>query len=334
MKDVFETTNFGGCILRSYLQTPKTSTTPSNDEEPWRPRDSFPFSCFNDIPSFLKFVVGYPLDDETDLNCHGNSSTEMVDALVKTANNHKEDIVGFFADLDYTALVPESEEGASSKQSSREFQLKRLRSTLQAASKLDCPVQIRISPGYNKTTQQPSSMDGEHSTANAPIDGYALAIRDLGEILLEASVESWKVHLSSWNGKAEHLVALSGAFASKSATNRLVFGFNGSLGFSKAIHLHESAFEVSPLSVVVETSGPGMVPPIIAKHGGRNAFCHSGHIPYVAEELAKRLGKNPKNVDIVCAQDNSNDRMGTGEISAEEVARLASTTTMALYGLQ
>ena len=148
-----------------------------------------------------------------------------------------------------------------------------------------------------------NSIHGEanhHSDNNAAhsIDGYSLAIRDLGEILLEASEDPWKVHLSSWNGKAEHLVALSGAFSAShqegNQQHQLVFGFDGSLGFSKAVHLHESAFEVDPMKVVLETGGPGILPPVVAKHGGRSAFCHSGQIPFVVEELAKYLSKNPR----------------------------------------
>ena len=348
MKEVCETTNFGGCILRSYLPMPLSTTVSPDDIQPWKPRDSFPFSCFDDMPSLLKFVVGYPLGDESTLDGDGDISTEIVDTLVEAANSHKGDIVGFFADLDYTALaLDERAEDPPSKQeqnqySSRDFQLKRLRSTLQAASKVDCPVQIRILPGYKATQQTTidSSMGGENYCANTPIDGYALAIRDLGEILLSASVDPWKVHLSAWNGKAEHLVALSTAFSSKASSNKLVFGFNGSLGFSKAVHLHESAFEVSPFNIVLETSGPGIVPPIVAKHGGRNAFCHSGHIPYVAEELAKHLNKNPTSVKSVLAQDGDKatnreaiDSIGSGEITADKIASLASATTMAFYGL-
>ncbi len=344
MKEVCETTNFGGCILRSYLPMPSSTTASATDIEPWKPHDSFPFSCFDGMPSLLKFVVGYPLCSDSAFESDADVSTENIRALVDAASNHEGDVVGFFADLDYTTLKEPPPGKPEQKQcSSRDFQLKRLRSTLRAASKVDCPVQIRILPGYKATPQTPSNdnpLSEENNDANTPVDGYALAIRDLGEILLEASVDPWKVHLSSWNGKAEHLVALAGAFSSKAASNKLVFGFNGSLGFSKAVHLHESAFEVSPLNVVLETSGPGIVPPIVAKQGGRNAFCHSGHIPYVAEELAKHLSKNPTNVKIVLAAHKDDDKanndqsIDTAKVTADKVALLASATTMAFYGLQ
>ncbi len=259
-------------------------------------------------------------------------SEEIVNRLVETATNHEGKIVGFFADLDYTLLPVDKEDS-----NLRAFQMERLRNTLTAASRLDCPVQIRIEPGYKPCQQSPtpSSIAGEDETTSAlPADGYSQAIRDLGQILLESSVHSWKVHLSSWNGKAEHLVALSGAFSSSNQEgkpqHKLVFGFDGSLGFSKAVHLHESAFEVSPHNIVLETGGPGILPPVVAKRCGRNAFCHSGHIPFVAEELAKYLSKNPRNT--INLGENENDEIG-GEINAETVARWASSTTKALYGL-
>lgn len=331
MKDVCETTNFGGCIVRSYMPL---STASKTTNEPWTPQNSFPFSWCEERKELLKFVIGYRQegnnDDDTDDYEESVDSHEIVNRLVEIANHHKGKIVGLFADLDYACVTDENEDSKNS----RAFQMERLRNTLKAASRLDCPIQIRIEPGYKPCQQSPmpSSIQGESESPSmtVPCDGYSQAIKDLGQILLESSVDSWKVHLSSWNGKAEHLVALSGAFSSSNKEgnpqHKLVFGFDGSLGFSKAVHLHESAFEVCPENIVLETGGPGILPPVVAKRCGRNAFCHAGHIPFVAEELAKYLSKNPRNT-IALGENNG------GEITAETVARLASNTTKDLYRL-
>jgi len=327
LNHVCETTNFGGCIVRSFL--PNNPCQAWNVPQSGESEEGFPFSWYQQNPSMLKFVVGVPFappesdnDDEHD--------EAVFERLVETANNHEGTVLGFFADLDYTFAVsshtPSDAEDNNDNNNNnrlRSFQTQRLKSTLRAAATVDCPVQIRISPGYKPCPQSLGERD-DHAT-----DGYALAIRDLGTILLEASKDPWKVHLSCWNGKAEHLVALEQAFSSsKQQQQQLVVGFDGSLGFSKAIHLHESAFEVSLDTILLETGGPGIVPPVVAKHGGRNAFCHPGHLPFVAQELAKHAGSNPRN----CHPRDDNNDGPNPEITAEYVARRASENTKAFYG--
>jgi hypothetical protein len=287
-------------------------------------------------------VLGYRWDDD------GSDNNDwIVERLVETATNHKGLIVGFFADLDYTSLEEkeeEEDEESGSDHGLRGLQLQRLKNTLAAASRVSCPVQIRI---VDKPCHHPA---GEGSPA---VDGYSKAIRDLGTILVEAP--SWRVHLSSWNGKAEHLVALANAFpspddsssADKSTSSheqqrRLYFGFDGSVGFSKASHLHESAFEVPLDQIVLESGGPGILPPVVARCCGKNAFCHSGHLPFIAQELARHAGRNPRNTLHANANATANDtgpNAGTcteqlpRDITAQWVARLASAATKSLYGL-
>jgi hypothetical protein len=288
-------------------------------------------------------VLGYRCGENNYDERHGEEA--FIERLVETAEKHEGVIVGFFADLNYTSLSKEDSpafQSPSSLEDSglRSSQMQRLRNTLVAASRVGCPVQVRIAPGYKacQHSATPASITGEGLVTTAT-DAYSLAIRDLGTILLERP--SWKVHLSRWNGKAEHLVALSGAFSSSNSssqtgeTNRqlqtLCFGFDGRVGFSKAVHLHESAFEVRPDQIVLETGGPGTLPPVVAKHCGRNAFCHSGHLPFVAEELARHLARNPRNT--LGDSDQLKGESLTEEITAETVARWASTTTKALYGM-
>ena len=295
---------------------------------------------------------------------------ELVAGLVELALAHQGTVVGFFADLDYASVphpeaVPPRSAGAKRFERVRRFQLRRLRSTLRAAAEIRCPVQIRIAPGYKACQLSPTSDavtvgDIGASKTAAATDGYSQAIRDLGAVLLEtsascrsasstgtgstadgnsnpegetdlapnaASPSPFRVHLSCWNGKAEHLVALGGAFP----PDQLVFGFDGRLGFSKAVHLHESAFEVSIDRIVLETGGAGILPPVVAKHGGRNAFCHPGHLPFVAEELARHAGKNPRNHTVV--NDDDGGAASATVPTAAMVARCAAATTKALYGL-
>lgn len=65
METVCENTNFGGCILRSFVQPPWKSTTDdgvgdSDQPSSWNPYDSISYSWFHERPTLLKFVVGYP----------------------------------------------------------------------------------------------------------------------------------------------------------------------------------------------------------------------------------------------------------------------------------
>jgi len=372
MRHVCESTNFGGCIVRSYLPPMQlqlqfegtnttTNTTTSTNTQPWTPSNAFPFSWFQSTPSLLKFVVGYRCDDDDDDGGDNDGDNDyddlIVDRLVETATNHKGLIVGFFADLDYTSLEEKEEEesGLDLDNSLRGRQLQRLKNTLSAASRVGCPVQIRIvdKPCHHSAgegSHQGVTTSTSTSKSTPAVDGYSKAIRDLGTILLETPAP-WNVHLSSWNGKAEHLVALAGAFSSSKESSssspheqqrNLYFGFDGSVGFSKASHLHESAFEVPLHQIILESGGPGILPPVVARCCGKNAFCHSGHIPFIAQELARHAGRNPRNTLHTTTTTTANDRVtGTGtnveqlprEITAQWVARLASATTKALYGL-
>lgn len=336
MEHACSTTNFGGGIVRSALPLDFLDESFS-----WKPQDSYPFSWHQDTPSELKFVIGYSLgeDEDCDSDQLGGSSNisdmkseAIVERLVQIARGHPSNIVGFYADLDYTSLPTEQQ--PTTEDNCRTSQLKRLRTTLVAAKEIGYPIQIRLLPGYTTATNH--STKQESSSSSLSETNYALAIRDIGTIFLEAS-PGWKVHLSCWNGNPDHLVALTKAFSNETEvsssgnSNVLCFGLDGSLGFSKARHLHESAFELRPDQFVLETGGPQVVPPVVAKANGRSAFCHSGHLPLVAHELAKHMAKNPMIATYGLPEEEDNTPR---EITAERVARWACATTKALYGLQ
>jgi Tat protein secretion system quality control protein TatD with DNase activity len=90
-------------------------------------------------------------------------------------------------------------------------------------------------------------------------------------------------------------------------------GMDGSVTFAKVTRAHECAFEVPLSKVLLETGAPTTIPSQISKSKGREAFCHSGLVPYIAESIAEFKSG------------------GALDVSAEEVARAASTNTILLY---
>ena len=184
----------------------------------------------------------------------------------------------------------------------------------------------------------------------AAADPYTDAIRDVGKLLVEAAswangdddiganFKSLKVHLSCWSGKAEHMTALLKAFP-----QNLYFGFDGTVTFSKAVHVHECAFDVPLSRILLETGSPSTIPAVVAKSLGRNAFCHSGHIPYIAESIAKYSSRNAARSDtngktvgseLSSAMATATSATMTKDITAEVVARCATANIVTLYGQQ
>jgi Tat protein secretion system quality control protein TatD with DNase activity len=88
------------------------------------------------------------------------------------------------------------------------------------------------------------------------------------------------------------------------------FGMDASVGFAKATHMHECAFEVPMSQLLLETGSPSTIPPMVGQLRGRDAFCHSGMIPLIAKALAAHKG---------------------GSHTAEDIARAASINTVVMY---
>ena len=88
-------------------------------------------------------------------------------------------------------------------------------------------------------------------------------------------------------------------------------GLDASVTFAKASVIHDCAFDLPLSKLVLETGSPETIPSIVTKAQGRDAFGHSGHLPFVAEAVAVKKK--------------------TEGLTAENVARAASENTSALY---
>jgi Tat protein secretion system quality control protein TatD with DNase activity len=114
-----------------------------------------------------------------------------------------------------------------------------------------------------------------------------------------------QLNLSCWSGSAEHMKMLLLEFP-----QHIWFGMDASVGFAKATHMHECAFDVSLSHLLLETGSPRTIPPIVGQVLGRDAFCHSGMIPLIAEAMAAHK---------------------KGSHTAEDIGRAASINTVSLY---
>eukprot|EP00586_Coscinodiscus_wailesii_P006956 CAMPEP_0172491830 /NCGR_PEP_ID=MMETSP1066-20121228/22724_1 /TAXON_ID=671091 /ORGANISM="Coscinodiscus wailesii, Strain CCMP2513" /LENGTH=543 /DNA_ID=CAMNT_0013261079 /DNA_START=53 /DNA_END=1684 /DNA_ORIENTATION=+ len=227
-------------------------------------------------------------------------------------------IVGMFCRLDYSNEM----EGVSDKESDSyrdrwASERSRLTATIKAAASAKVPIQIQISPGAPAGTTKPTTTphhgdnkdheeDGTHLHPPSPPDPYSSAVRDLGAILLSATAAAPNllVHLSCWNGTADHMTSLLRTFP-----RNVYIGMDGTASFSKAARAHECAFDVPLDRLVLETGS--CIPAAVAAALGREAFVHCGHVPFVAAAVGRF-----KNVDAEC------------------VARRASENTVRLYGLR
>ena len=241
-------------------------------DRPWQPENATCIESLN--ASNTWFVLGF----ESAADCDAG-------ALSRAISSNKGRVVGVYADLDYP------------KGMSADDQRSRLEATIKVAAEESIPIQIRIPP-------LPSNEDCE-STGTSP---YADAIVDLGKILLDAirQYPTLKVHLSCWTGRSEHLTALLNAFP-----DNVVVGFDGTVTFAKATALHECVFDVPLTKILLETGSPRTIPSVATKAQGREAFAHSGLVPFIADAIATQKK--------------------TDAITAESVARIASENYIKLY---
>lgn len=253
--------NYGGCISRSLLKPGR----------PWSP-DAVA-SPLVEARSDVWFVIGLGWDflyNDTD-------NDAALACLLETISGSDEDriVVGVFCDLDYSPVA------LSRRGCDRESQLRRLRCTCQAAGRASVPIQIYTSPGVSATPGAVAVTSTEAASTRNP---YCDVMSDLKDVLVESTTQfpSLKVHLSCWSGGADHMNSLLQSFP-----ENLWVGFDASVSFAKATHIHECAFDVSLSRVLLETGAKNTtIPTVIARSMGREAFSHSGLIPYVAEALA------------------------------------------------
>ena len=344
----------------------------------------------------------YTFDDpsSSDVVEDNKDAIEYLVSTVKDDSKNK-NIVGVFADLDYTYMTTSISKKKNKNKNNkvhnhdRDTQLRKLRCTVKAAIEIGCAIQIRILPSSSSSSSSISVSsnndngddgdDGEDENGDDIKDPYLLAIQDLAALLSETTTSTnevnnvdddedgdngkllkfkFKIHLSSWNGKSEHMMVLLKAFP-----NNLYIGFDSTITFQKATHIHECAFDLPLNKLVLETCSPSIIPSCIANSiDTRYAFCHSGYIPIIANEIAKYSSKNISNLnfnnclnqDIRTIPDtNTNTNTNavvdedaaaaaaavgggtskltgtttTTTLTAEMVARFASTNTISLYGI-
>jgi len=238
----------------------------------WQPENATCIESLN--ASNTWFVLGF-----------GSAADCDAGALSGAISSNKRRVVGVYADLDYP------------KGMSADDQRNRLETTIKVAAEESIPIQIRTPP-------LPSNEDCE-STGTL---SYANAIVDLGKILLDAirQYPTLKVHLSCWTGRSEHLTALLNAFP-----DNIVVGFDGTVTFAKATALHECVFDVPLTKILLETGSPRTIPSVATKTQGREAFAHSGLVPFIADAIATQKK--------------------TDAMTAETVARIASENFIKLY---
>lgn len=234
--------------------------------------------------SFVEHSIWHVVGLSRDFLCNDEESQHAVDALLEAFQH--DNVVGFFCDLDFFASY--SQLAGCDKES----QQKRMSATVQAAVKGGASLQIRISPSY---TDSKNSDDKESMIYNA-------VTQTLFQILHEAHKQGpdLHVHLSAWSGTPSHMLSFLKAFPN------LVIGINASVTFAKAKHMHECAFELDPSRrVVFETSQPEIIPSIVTKTLGRDAWGHSACIPWIAEGLASFLRDTDASEVATTATDNT-----------------------------
>ena len=259
---------------------------------------------------------------------------EAIDALLD-AIAADEDVVGFFANLDYTPGM------LSRPGQDRESQLRRFRATCIAAMQENVPIQCRILPSADggggggggeddgesdgesayesafkdlvkalaemrsKTKTPPSQSDEGSGGAAADSDSDGGGVDGAGAGVCGSG--SLRIHLGCWAGKSDHMLLLLKAFP-----DTLYVGMNGSVGFAKSTIAAECAFDVPLNRLLLETDAPQATPAPVVSALGRAAYCHPGLVPFVAAAVS--------------------EHKKAAEATAVAVARAAAENTAALYG--
>jgi hypothetical protein len=266
------TSNFGGCIAQVYLKTNQSWTPTTSPPLPWLESDPLP----------VVFVIGL----NPGFDCQ-KEHQELAHAVLQTACEDTQRVVGLCATLDYSQHVVDD--------SDKEAQLARVECTCEMAAKANVPVQLKLFPGAVPRKEREKDDDTP----------YSRLIADL-YMLLERHT-TLKVHVCSWTGRADDMMGLL-----KDFPTRVWIGIDGLVSFAKATIAHECAFDVPLDRLLLETGSNNNIPTPVAIALGRQAFSHSGLIPYVAAAVAKYKKY----------------------LSSHEIARAASENAIELYGLK
>lgn len=276
LDEAVSTSNYGGRISRALVRP----------NRPWILSNESPLSG-----DAIWFVIGL----QRDFLYNDNEKEAALAALLETRTENNGKVVGFFSDLDY------SEATLTRPGFDKESQIRRLGCTCQAASEAGAPIQIRVLPAG--AISRVAEVNPEEAVSYRQVMEHLEAI--LTEVLAKHS--SLKIHLSCWAGEADDMMKILQRFP-----DNIWIGMDASVTFSKLVRAHECAFELPLDKLLLESGMPSTIPAVIARTKGRNAFNHSGLIPYIAEAVAVEKSKSR-------------------ETTPDEVARAASANALKVY---
>lgn len=118
---------------------------------------------------------------------------------------------------------------------------------------------------------------------------------DTYNIMKEFVPKDWRVHLHCFNESSQHARRMLTDFPN------VFLGFTGAITFPASASLRDTIRDVVPLDrILLETDGPFMAPVPF-----RGAVAHPGHIPNIADQIAKLKGVS---VDDVLSTTRKNSR--------------------------
>ena len=274
--------------LWEYRRIVSKSTTTSNlggciaqvylqKKESWNGTSSLPlpWSEVNSLPLLL--VIGL----DTGFDCL-EVQRERARNVLRAACTDRRRVVGLCAILDYST------------DDCQDSQMARALVTSEVAVEAELPLQLRVFPG-----PMVANLECHEDSTSL----YLQLLQDVHTIL--ETHPSLKLHLCSWRGLADDMMTLIQKFP-----GRVWIGLDGSVTFAKALSSHKCAADIPLENLLLETGTN--IPTPVATALGRQAFSHSGLIPYVAAGVAKHKGNS---------------------FSARQIARAASENAVGLYHL-
>ena len=243
-------TNFGGMITKSILKPNRPWIVPNETETTPLPEKTW---------YMIGLSNGYLYND--------NEMDTTIQALVDTLSTNSCLVIGYWVVLDYTSTYCEKP-GCD-----KESQLRRFKATCEAAGQTGSTIQVQVLPGAGSLEDPNESVSGTE---------YAAVLKSFLEIFTEMVTKypQIKLVLMDWTGLSQHMLSFLQGFP-----ENLYIGLTGAVGFSKAVHIHECAFEIPLDRLVLATTT--VIPSEIANTLGRDAFYHSGLWSFVAAAVAK-----------------------------------------------
>jgi Tat protein secretion system quality control protein TatD with DNase activity len=319
------TSNHGGCICPVHLKPNPADWSASHALPlPWSTNGSGGGSDNNRDTALppVWLVVGLdPVGWDTLLST-ADREIAAVQVLTQAVRADPDRVVGVCCSLDYTLIAPAAATAAAIGGSgaavtavptttphdfndTREAQLARAKVACQAAVQANVPVQlhaVHAMPG-NDDNDHDGDDEDNNEINHFNDDPMRTDLNDMIAYAVSIS-PTVKVHLSCWSGTGDDMCQLLLQYP-----DNVYIGLDGTVTFSKAAAAHACAFDV-PLDKLLLETGTN-IPSQVAAAVGRDAFPHSGWIPYTAAAVAQQ-----KKI-----------------VTAAHVARMAAINTRQLYRL-